>query len=663
MAAGEVGRVGVAIDSIEDMDALFDGIPLDRVSTSMTINATAIILLALYVAVARRQGVPLERAVGHDSERHPQGIHRARHLHLSAAPLAAHRHRHLRVVRARAAELEHDLDQRVPHPRSGLDGGAGSGVHARQRASPTSRRRAPPGSTSTGSASGCRSSSPRTTTSSRRSRSSARRAGSGRTSCATGSARRIRARMQLRFHTQTAGSTLTAQQPDNNIVRVAIQALAAVLGGTQSLHCNGRDEALALPTEEAARIALRTQQIIAAESGVANTVDPVGGAWAIERRTDEIEREAPRAHRRDRRGRRHAGGHRSGPDSAPDPGRGLRRPAGDRPRRARSSSASIATTTDEPHADRAAAHRSRERAPAGGRGAGASPDRATRRALAGAIDARRARGAGRLEPGAADHRGRRGRARRLAKSPTRCGACSASTVSSTPDAPLALSVEHLRTVFTLAGRPRGARRSTTCRSTIGRGETLGLVGESGSGKSVTALSIIRLVHAAGPDRRRPDRARRPRPARRSTRRTMRRVRGRRIGFVFQEPMVALDPVYTIGFQIAETLAVHGLARGAAAEAARGRAARGRAHPGSGAARARVSASTERRPAPARDDRAGARRRAGAGHRRRADDRARRHRAGRDPRPAARDAAISSTCRCCSSRTTSASSPRWPTASR
>jgi methylmalonyl-CoA mutase N-terminal domain/subunit len=98
--------------------------------------------------------------------------------------------------------------------------------------------------------------------------------------------------MQMRFHTQTAGSTLAARQPDNNIVRVAIQALAAVLGGTQSLHCNGRDEALGLPTEEAARIALRTQQVIAAESGVANTVDPVGGAWEIERRTDEIELEA-----------------------------------------------------------------------------------------------------------------------------------------------------------------------------------------------------------------------------------------------------------------------------------------------------------------------------------------------------------------------------------
>jgi methylmalonyl-CoA mutase, N-terminal domain len=96
----------------------------------------------------------------------------------------------------------------------------------------------------------------------------------------------------MRFHTQTAGSTLTAQQPDNNIVRVAIQSLAAVLGGTQSLHANGRDEALALPTEASARIALRTQQILAAETGVANTVDPVGGAWAIEQRTNEIERDA-----------------------------------------------------------------------------------------------------------------------------------------------------------------------------------------------------------------------------------------------------------------------------------------------------------------------------------------------------------------------------------
>ena len=115
---------------------------------------------------------------------------------------------------------------------------------------------------------------------------------------------------QLRFHTQTAGSTLTAQQPDNNIVRVALQALAAVLGGTQSLHCNGRDEALALPTEESARIALRTQQIIAAESGVANTVDPVAGSYAIEALTERDRARRRGAARADRRGRRHAGGDR-----------------------------------------------------------------------------------------------------------------------------------------------------------------------------------------------------------------------------------------------------------------------------------------------------------------------------------------------------------------
>ena len=182
LASGEVGRVGVAIDSIEDMAVLFDGIPLDKVSTSMTINATAIILLALYVAVGKRQGVAPKAAVGHDPERHPQGIHRARHLHLSAAGVAADRHGHLRVLRARGAAVEHDLDQRLSHPRSGIDGGAGGGVHVRERdrlRGGGARRRA---STSTRSASGCRSSSTRTTTSSRRSRSSARRGGCGRAS-------------------------------------------------------------------------------------------------------------------------------------------------------------------------------------------------------------------------------------------------------------------------------------------------------------------------------------------------------------------------------------------------------------------------------------------------------------------------------------------------
>ena len=131
LAAGEVGRVGVAIDSVEDMATLFDGIPLDRVSTSMTINATAIILLSLYVAVAQAPGRRPSATVRHGSERHPQGVRRARHLHLPAAPVAAHRHRHLRVLRARAAQLEHDLDQRLSHPRSRLDGRSGSRVHVR----------------------------------------------------------------------------------------------------------------------------------------------------------------------------------------------------------------------------------------------------------------------------------------------------------------------------------------------------------------------------------------------------------------------------------------------------------------------------------------------------------------------------------------------------
>ncbi len=199
MAAGEVGRVGVAIDSIEDMAVLFDGIPLDRVSTSMTINATAIILLALYVAVARRQGVPLDAAVRHDSERHPEGVHRARHLHLSAAPFAAHRHRHLRVVRARAAELEHDLDQRLPHPRGGIDGRAGSRVHARERdrlrrggarRRPRRRPARPAAVVLLRRAQRL----PR-----RGRRSSAPRGGCGRTSCAIGSAPQSRARCSCAF--------------------------------------------------------------------------------------------------------------------------------------------------------------------------------------------------------------------------------------------------------------------------------------------------------------------------------------------------------------------------------------------------------------------------------------------------------------------------------
>jgi len=291
MAAGEVGRVGVAIDSIEDMAQLFDGIPLDQVSTSMTINATAIILLGLYVAVARRQGVPVAQLAGtiqNDilKEYIARGtyIYPPRHSLRIVTDIFAWCERelpnwntisisgyHIREAGATAVqEVAFTLANAIAYVDAARQ--AGLEVDALgQRLSfffaahndfieEVAKFRA-----------------------ARRLWAHLMRDRFGATSARA---------MQMRFHTQTAGSTLTAQQPDNNIVRVAIQALAAVLGGTQSLHGNGRDEALALPTEDAARIALRTQQVIAAESGVANTVDPVGGAWAIEERTDRIEREA-----------------------------------------------------------------------------------------------------------------------------------------------------------------------------------------------------------------------------------------------------------------------------------------------------------------------------------------------------------------------------------
>ena len=267
-AAGEVGRTGVAIDSIADMELLFDGIPLDEVSTSMTINAPAsLLLLLLYELVAEEQGVAGARAARHGPERHPQGVRRARELHLPAAAVDAADDRPVRLLRRAAAELEHDLDLRVPHPRGRLDRGAGDRVHARERDRLLRRRRSTRGSRRTSSASGSRSSSTRTTTSSRRWRSSARRGGCGREILRERFGATNPKALALRFHAQTGGSTLTAQQPENNVVRVAIQALSAVCGGAQSLHTNSFDEALALPTEHAARIALRTQQILAHEAG------------------------------------------------------------------------------------------------------------------------------------------------------------------------------------------------------------------------------------------------------------------------------------------------------------------------------------------------------------------------------------------------------------
>jgi methylmalonyl-CoA mutase, N-terminal domain len=291
LAAGEVGKVGVAIDSIDDMAALFDLIPLGRVSTSMTINATAIILLALYVAVARRQGVQAAALSGTiQNDILKEYVARGTYIYPPRASLRivtdifAFCERelpnwntisisgyHIREAGSTAVqEVAFTFAHAIAYVQAAIDAGLDVNTFG-QRVSfffnahndfleEIAKFRA---------------------------------------------ARRLWAHImrdrfhathpraqQLRFHTQTAGSTLTAQQPDNNIVRVALQALAAVLGGTQSLHCNGRDEALALPTEESARIALRTQQIIACESGVVNTVDPVAGSEAIERLTDEVERGA-----------------------------------------------------------------------------------------------------------------------------------------------------------------------------------------------------------------------------------------------------------------------------------------------------------------------------------------------------------------------------------
>src|SRR6187549_1681403 len=291
MSAGEVGRVGVAIDSIEDMAQLLDGIPLDRVSTSMTINSTAIILLALYVAVARRQGVAASALSGTiQNDILKEYIARGTYIYPP-------RHS-LRIVTDIFAWCERELPS--------WNTISISGYHIREAGSTAVQEVA------------------FTLANAIAYVEAAREAGldvdklGQRLSfffnahnnfleevAKFRAARRLWARLmkerfgatnpralQLRFHTQTAGSTLTAQQADNNIVRVAVQALAAVLGGTQSLHCNGRDEALALPTEESATIALRTQQIILHESGAANTVDPVGGAYAIEEMTNRIEREA-----------------------------------------------------------------------------------------------------------------------------------------------------------------------------------------------------------------------------------------------------------------------------------------------------------------------------------------------------------------------------------
>jgi methylmalonyl-CoA mutase, N-terminal domain len=291
LAAGEVGRVGVSIASIDDIATLFDGIPLDRVSTSMTINATAIILLSMYVAVAKRQGIPLAKLSGTiQNDILKEYIARGTYIYPPRPSM--------RLVTDILAFGERELPQ--------WNTISVSGYHIREAGATAVQEVAFTFANGIAYVEAAREAGLDVNQFGQRISFFFNAHNNFLEEIAKfRAARRLWAHImrdrfgatnpraqQLRFHTQTAGSTLTAQQPDNNIVRVAVQALAAVLGGTQSLHCNGRDEALALPTEDAARLALRTQQIIAAESGVANTVDPVGGSYAIETLTNTIEREA-----------------------------------------------------------------------------------------------------------------------------------------------------------------------------------------------------------------------------------------------------------------------------------------------------------------------------------------------------------------------------------
>jgi methylmalonyl-CoA mutase N-terminal domain/subunit len=290
-AAGEVGKVGVSINTLHDMETMLHGIPLDRVSTSMTINATAPILLAMYIAVAKKQGVSLQAINGTlQNDILKEYIARGTYIYPPAFSL----------------QLVTDVFEYCQHEVPNWNMISVSGYHIREAGSTAVQELAftfgnaiayIQGALNRGldiDAFGPRLSFFFDTHNDFLEEIAKFRA-----------ARRIWAKIakdrfhaknprtwMLRFHAQTAGSSLTAQQPDNNVVRVAIQALAAVLGGAQSIHTNSKDEALALPTAEAARLALRTQQIIAYESGVTNTVDPLGGSYAIEALTDEIERQA-----------------------------------------------------------------------------------------------------------------------------------------------------------------------------------------------------------------------------------------------------------------------------------------------------------------------------------------------------------------------------------
>jgi methylmalonyl-CoA mutase N-terminal domain/subunit len=291
LAVGEVGKVGVAIDSIEDMQRLFDGIDLTKISTSMTINATASILLALYVAVARRQGADIRQLSGTvQNDVLKEYIARGTYIYPPAQAM--------RII----TDLFAWTNQNVPEWNTISI----SGYHMREAGSTAVQEVAFTLANGIAYVQGAIDAgldvdkfAPRLSFFFNAHNNFLEEVAKFR------AARRMWARIMrenfkaknprswmLRFHTQTAGSTLAAQQPENNIVRTALQALAAVLGGTQSLHTNSYDEALALPTEQAARIALRTQQIVAYESGVPQTVDPLAGSYYIEALTNEIESRA-----------------------------------------------------------------------------------------------------------------------------------------------------------------------------------------------------------------------------------------------------------------------------------------------------------------------------------------------------------------------------------
>jgi methylmalonyl-CoA mutase, N-terminal domain len=291
LAAGEVGRVGVAIDSLDDMDTLFAGIPLDAVSTSMTINSTAIVLLAMYVALAKRQGANLSTLSGTiQNDILKEYVARGTYIFPPTPSL--------RIATDIFRWCERELPQWNPI--------SVSGYHIREAGSTAVQEVAFTLANALAYVEAARAAGlPPDRLGPRLSFFFAAHSDFLEEIAKFRAARRLWAHLmkerfgatepralQLRFHAQTAGSTLTVQQPDNNVVRVTLQALSAVLGGAQSLHCNGRDEALGLPTEEAAHLALRTQQIIAFESHVPTAVDPMGGAWAIESRTNEIEAEA-----------------------------------------------------------------------------------------------------------------------------------------------------------------------------------------------------------------------------------------------------------------------------------------------------------------------------------------------------------------------------------